>query len=220
MNTDKENNSLRVDQKERGVVAGLQLKNAIGGAMDLSKGKDGKVAGCLNGMSNSLHTARNSSKIFDGVCKGINILSDWINPILILASMVRVYKSDDKKSAALREAGAMGAMLGAETVYKKAFGLGGEKAMYNNYKTTRNAAKWARTFCETNKYLSKLPTNQLTGLIKAVGFIITSCSAFALGGMAGQAVANRTTAVTYAKEHPSEDNTTEVETTSKKEFIA
>lgn len=212
MNTDKAKNSLRVDQKERGLVAGLQLKNAASGVLEMAQGKTGAVADGLNRVSGTIETARNSSKIFDGVCKGVNILSKLVNPILCVASGVRVYKSDDKKSALIKETGAMGAMFGAEWAYKQLFGLGGASAHYQNFKPIKAVVDAGKKFCASNKLLGKLPQGRLGSLVKAIGFIIASCGAFELGSRAGKAIADRTTAKTYALNHPPvEDNPLEQE---------
>lgn len=201
MNTEKANNSLRVDQKERGLVAMLQLKNAASDVLDLSKGEKGKLAKGLNGVSEGLHNARESSKVFDSVCKSVNVLSKLVNPILVVASMVRAWKSEDKKSAAIRETGAMTFMLGGEWAFKSLFGLGGKTACYKSIKPINAAVNAVKGVLSTNKFLSKLPSNKVTGLLKAIGFIVTSCGMFELGTRSGQAIADRTTAKTFAKEH-------------------
>lgn len=206
MNTDKAKNSLRVDQKERGLVAGLQLKNAASGVLEIAQGKTGAVADGLNRVSGTIETARNSSKIFNEVCKGVNIVSKLVNPILCVASGVRAYKAEDKKSAAIKEAGAMGAMFGAEWGYKVLFGLGGKTAHYQNFKPIKTVVDTGKKFCASNKLLGKLPQGKLGSLIKALGFIATSCGAFELGSRAGKAIADRTTAKTYALNHPPVEN--------------
>ena len=206
MNTDKANNSLRVDRKERALVAGLQLKNAASDILDLAHNKTGTVAEGLNKVSGSIKTARNSSKIFDGVCKGVNILSKLVNPILCVASGVRIYKAEDKKSASFKEIGAMSAMFGAEWAYKTLFGLGGKTAKYQNIKFLKNIVDSGKKFCASNKLLGKLPQGKLGGLIKALGFIATSCGAFELGSKAGSFVANKT--INKQKKDVSPDVTT------------
>lgn len=221
MNTDKAKNSLRADQKERAVVAGLQLKNAASGILEVAQGKTGKVANGLNRVSGTIETAKNSSKIFNGICKGVNILSKLVNPILCVASGVRIYKSEDKKSSLLKESGAMGAMFGAEWAYKELFGLGGKTAKYQNIKVVKNIVDAGKNFCKNNKLLGKLPQGKLGSLIKALGFIAASCGAFELGSKAGKAIADRTTAKAYAKNHPPvEDPKPTVPTEDKKTFIA
>ena len=70
MNNEKAHDSLRADTKERGLVSILQMKNSASEAMELAHGHNGRVANCLNGMSESIKDARETSKIFNGVCKG------------------------------------------------------------------------------------------------------------------------------------------------------
>lgn len=222
MNTDKANNSLRVDQRERAVVAGLQFKNAASGVLEFAHGKTGTVADGLNKFSGSIKSARSTSKIFDGICKGVNVLAKMVNPILCIASGVRIYKSEDKKSTFLKEAGAMSAMFGAEWAYKQLFGLGGATAKYQNIKIAKTVVDAGKKFCANNKLLGKLPQGKLGTLIKALGFIVASCGAFELGSRAGKAVADRTTAVTYAKNHPPEEKSAieERKSIEPKTFIA
>ena len=220
MNTDKAKNSLRVDQKERAVVAGLQLKNAASGVLEFAHGRTGTVADGLNKVSGTIKTARSSSKIFDGVCKGVNVLSKMVNPILCVASFVRAYNSDDKPSAFIKEAGAMSAMFGAEWAYKELFGLGGKTAKYQNFKPLKTVIDAGKKFCASNKIISKLPQGKLGTLVKAVGFIIASCGAFEIGSKVGKAVADRTTAKTYAKNHPPVEEHPKVPTSEQKVFVA
>jgi hypothetical protein len=222
MNGEKANNALRSDTKERGLVSLLQLKNSASGAMDLAKGKTGSVANCLNSMSNSIHSARETSKIFDGVCKSVNVVSDLVNPLLVVASGVRVYNSEDKKSALLKETGAMTGMFAGEWAYKTLFGLGGKEATYQNYKWLNKAGKSIENLFATNKYLSKLPAGKIGGVVKALGFIATSCGAFALGSKIGDSIAQKTTAKAYAAKHP-EKHALSKEVTNKnatKEFVS
>ena len=228
MNTDKANNSLRADQKERALVAGLQVKNAASDVLELAHGKTGAVADGLNKVSGTIETARNSSKIFDGVCKSVNILSKLVNPILCVASAVRAYKAEDKKSASIKELGAMSFMFAAEGAYKKLFGLGGNVAHYQNCKILNKIVTAGKNFCKSNKYLGKLPQGKLGGLVKALGFIVTSCGAFELGSRTGKFIADNTTAKAYAKTHPKPEpqaplekmNDKENEPKPTKEFVA
>lgn len=202
MNKNKAENKTRFDRRERGLVAGLQLKNAASDVLDMSHGKSGGVMDALNDVSKGIKTARNSSKVFDVVCKGVNFMSKLVNPILVVASGVRAWHADDKKSAAIKEGLSMAGMFAAEGAYKRFFGLGGHAAGYKNYKWATDAAKGFKNFMAKNKYLSKLPAGRTAAMLVGLGFIITSCSAFAIGGSAGKAIADRTTAKQFAKKHP------------------
>ena len=207
LNTEKANNSLRADNAERGVVAALQIKNAASDILDLAHNKTGTVADGLNKVSGGIKTARNSSKAFDFVCKGVNFFSKLINPILCVASAVRAWSAKDKKSAAIKELGAMGTMFAVEYGYKKLFGLAGKTATYQNNKMLNQIVTSGKKFCQNNKFLGKLPQGKLGALIKGLGFIIASCSAFEIGGRVGSFVAKNTTAKEYAKDHPEPEET-------------
>ena len=143
-----------------------------------------------------------------------------VNPILCVASAVRAYKADDKKSAAIKEFGAMSFMLGFEWCYKYLFGLGGKTAHYQNFKPLKFIIDAGKKFCASNKLLGKLPQGRLGSLIKALGFIAVSCGAFELGSRGGKAIADRTTAKTYAKNHPPVEEQKPTIPTEQKTFIA
>lgn len=201
MNTEKANNTIRVDRKERGLVACLQVKNAASDILDLSRTSSGAISEGLTGISNGIHTARSTSKVFDTVCKSVNFISKLVNPILVVASIHRAWKAEDKKSAFLKEFGAMSFMLGGEYIYKSLFGLGGKVATYKNHKALAVAINGAKQFVKSNRFLKNLPMGKVGGLVKALGFIATSCGMFELGSRLGQTIANKTTAKTYAKKH-------------------
>lgn len=201
MNSKKARNTNRSDRIERGAVATLQMKNAACDVLDMSHGKESGVMGKINGVSTGIHSARNGSKIFDTICKGVNFVSKLVNPILVLAAAHRAYKAEDKKSSAIKEGGAILSMFGAEYAYKYFFGLAKHTPKYNNYRMTKMASDGLKTFVSANKYLSKLPSAGVLGLIKSVGFIATSCTAFYLGGKIGKHIADNTTAKEYARKH-------------------
>lgn len=219
MNNEKAHDSLRADTKERGLVSILQMKNSASEAMELAHGHNGRVANCLNGMSNSIKEARATSRVFDGVCKGVNVVSDWVNPILIVASGARVYNADDKQSALLKEAGAMSCMFAAENFTKKMLGLNkGSTAQYKNYKFLSDIADGVKKFCENTKYLKNIPSSRIGGVLKGLAFIVASCTGFEVGSRIGSAIADKTTAKTYAEKHALAKNPTEEDST--KEFVS
>ena len=190
MNYDKAHNIARTDCAERGAVSVIQLSNSARGVLHAAEGKSGVAANCLNGVADTIKEARATSKIFDGVCKGANILGELVNPILCLASVARIMHSDDKKSTAVKEAGAMGLMFTGEGIFKRLFGLGGHKASYSEHKLTNSAVNKTKKVLTTNKWLSKIPLGKWGTLLKAVGFVTVSCSCFALGSKLGDTSAN------------------------------
>ena len=219
MNCDKAYDCTRSDNTERGMVSALQMKNSASSAMEAAHNSTGTTAQFLNSVSDTIKTERAASKTFDYVCKGVNALSEWVNPILVGASLARVYYSDDKQSASIEEAGAMTGMFTAEGAAKRLLGLNkGAEATYNEYKMLKTAAGSIKDFCASNKYLSKLPPGKVGGVIKGLSFIAASCTGFSLGGKIGKTVADNTTAKTYAEKHaleitPENENST-------KEFVS
>ena len=219
MNCEKANDITRTDTRERGLVSALQLKNSAGEALELAQGSSGKTAKVLNSASDTIKSIRNSSKVFDYACKGVNVLSEYINPLLVVASGVRVYNSDDKKSALIKETGAMSCMFAAEGAAKKLFGLNkGAEATYKKYKVLKNAAEGIKNFCSSNKILSKVPSGKIGGIIKGIAFIAASCTGFSIGGYVGEKIADKTTAKTYAEKHALETETAGKDST--KEFVS
>ncbi len=219
MNNEKAHDSLRADTKERGLVSILQMKNSASEAMELAHGHNGRVANCLNGMSESIKDARETSKIFNGVCKGVNVVSDWVNPILVVASGVRVYNADDKQSALLKEAGAMSCMFAAEGFTKKMLGLNkGTTAQYKNYKFMNDIAEGVKKFCANTKYLKNISSNRIGGVLKGLAFIVASCGGFEIGSRIGKAIADETTAKSYAEKHALAKQPTDKDAT--KEFVS
>lgn len=186
MNFDKAHNIARTDCAERGVVSIIQLGNSAKGAIGAMAKKSDALATCVGEMSDVIKGARETSKVFDGVCKGAGILSKAVNPLLCVASGVRVYKSKDKKRTAVKEAGAMSLMFAGEGVWKRLFGLGGHTASYTNYKWVNSAVNGIKKFLTTNKFLSKIPLGKWGVLLKALGFVAVSCTCFALGSKLGE----------------------------------
>lgn len=191
MNYDKAHNLARTDCAERGAVSIIQLGNSAKGVMNAAAGKSGAAADCINGVAETIKEARETSKVFDGVCKGANILSKMVNPILCLASVARVAHSEDKKKTGVKELGAMGLMFTGEGIWKRLFGLGGFTAKYSKYKWVNSAVNGVKKFLTTNKWLSKIPLGKWGTLLKALGFVAVSCSCFALGSKLGEVTADK-----------------------------
>ncbi len=201
-NNEKGHNASRSDRTERAAVSNLQTFSAASETVDLAKGT--KVGANL---ADTLKSTKTTSKLFKYVSKAANLASDLVNPLLIVASGARVYSADDKKSSAIQEGSAMGAMFLAEGQVKKLLGLKkGSVPTYTNSKVLTNIAEGIKKFCTNNKVLSKLPTNKITGVIKAISFVAASCTAFAVGGDIGKYVADNTTARSYQKEQLAKAN--------------
>ena len=189
MNLDKANTVTRTDRGVRGAVSAIQFGNSAKGALAVAAEKSETVAKCVDDVADIINGARSTSKVFDGVCKGANILSKMVNPLLCVASGVRVYKSEDKKSAAVKEGCAMGLMFTGEGIWKRLFGLGGHEASYKKYKPVNKAVTAGKKFVTSNKILNKIPAGRWGTLVKALGFVAVSCSCFSIGSKLGESTA-------------------------------
>ena len=192
-NGEKGNNYTRADRLERKVTSYCQDIAAADEAIKVAK-ETTKGSRYVNALTNTLNSSKSTSKLLEWAGKGANFASKAVNPILCVASGARVLSAKDKKSALLQEAGAMGGMFLFEGIIKKNLGLNGKPAAYVNNKVLSGAAKAIKTFAATNKFLKHIPTNRLTGILKAAIFVIGSCTGFALGGKLGKTVADNTTA--------------------------
>lgn len=193
LNYDKAHNVARTDRLERGIVSGCQGVCATGDAIKLI-GETTKGSQAINLVSQTLNSTKATSKLLDVASVGLNWAGKIVNPILCVAAVSRAAAAEDKKSASIEEFGAMGTMFLVENKIKKSLGLGKEPATYVNNKTLNGLAKWGKGLLTSTKWLNKLPTNKLTGMIKGVIFIAGSCLAFAAGKKAGKFVADNSTA--------------------------
>ena len=87
----------------------------------------------------------------------------------------------------------MGGMFAVEGAIKSNLGLNGKAAQYVNNKFLLNLGTKAKTFLATTKFLNKIPTNRLTGIVKAAIFVIGSCTGFAAGQKLGKLITKNTT---------------------------
>lgn len=192
-NGEKGNNYTRADRLERKVTSYCQDISAADEAIKVAK-ETTKGSKYVDALSRTLNGSKSTSKLLEWAGKGAEYASKAVNPILCVASGARVLSSEDKKSALLREACAMGGMFFVEGIIKKNLGLNGKPAAYVNNKVLSGAAKGIKTFLATNKFLKHIPTNRLTGILKAAIFVVGSCTGFGLGAKLGKTIADNTTA--------------------------
>lgn len=189
MNWEKAHTVTRADKEVRGTVSLIQFGNSARGAVQEAAKHYNTVAHCVDDVAEVINGARSTSKVFDGVCRGAGILSKMVNPLLCVASGVRVLNSEDKKSAAVKEIGAMGLMFTGEGIWKRLFGLGGFNATYKNHKLISSVIDAGKKFFSSNKLLSKIPLGKWGTLIKALGFVAVSCACFDIGSKLGESSA-------------------------------
>lgn len=182
-NNEKANNVARADRMERRITSYCQDIGAADDAIRLV-GQTTKGSRCVDALTNTMKASEPTSKLLEGASFIAKWASKLVNPILCVASVSRALSEEDKKSALIKEAGAMGGMFLFEGVAKAATGIASTNKVYH---TIANGLK-------LTKLMNKLPNNKYTGILKAAIFVGMSCAGFALGGKACKAIADKTTA--------------------------
>ncbi len=160
---------------------------------------DGSDAG-VRAIVGTIQTANAGTSIFAEANKTSNIsrtasnaakyVSKAVNPLLCVASVARVAASDDRPSALIEETAAMGSMFGVEALMKKQFQEG---SLLAECKQVKSAVNKLNNFCANTKYLNKLKGGTIASILKGLGFIIGSISAYSAGHYVGKKIADNTT---------------------------
>ena len=191
-NSEKGNNYTRADRLERKVTSYCQDITTANDALQVVK-ETTRGSKYVDALSKTLNSSKNTSKLLEWTSKGAKLAGDLVNPLLCVAAGARVLNAEDKKSSLIQEGAAMAGMFAVEGFIKSNLGLAGKPAKYVNNKFMLNMAKNTKTFLATTKFLNKIPTNRLTGILKAAIFVIGSCTGFALGQKAGKLITKNTT---------------------------
>lgn len=97
----------------------VQLFNTAG---DLAKMNIGKVSEQASAFMERVDDVGKMAGVSNAATKITSVTSKVVNPLLCVASGVRIFKDEDKDAAIIEEGLAMGAMFGAERVAKMARG--------------------------------------------------------------------------------------------------
>lgn len=96
-------------------VAGAQCVNIFNEVAKYNK----TVAKGTEAASNAFRSLAESSKVADYALKGVNWATKHINPLICVSGVVKVARTkDDKTSAAIEEASALGTMMAGEKCAK------------------------------------------------------------------------------------------------------
>ncbi len=191
-NGEKGNNYTRADRLERKITSYCQDVTTANDTLKVVR-ETTRGSKYVDALSKTLNSSKNTSKLLEWTSKGANLAGKLVNPLLCVAAGARVLNEEDKKSSFIQEGAAMLGMFGIEGVIKSNLGLNGKPAKYVNNRFLRNIANNTKTFLATTKFLNKIPTNRLTGILKAAIFVIGSCTGFALGQKAGKLITKNTT---------------------------
>ncbi len=160
---------------------------------------DGSDAG-VRGVVGAIQTANAGTSIFAEVNKTSRIsqvannaakyVSKSVNPLLCVASVARVAASDDRPSALIEETCAMGGMFGVEALMKNQFKEG---SLLAECRLVKNSVNSLNNFCANTRFLNKFKAGTIGNVLKGLGFIIGSISAYAAGHTIGKSIADNTT---------------------------
>lgn len=153
------------------VLAGAQGNKAITAATKI----DGTIGNVATSVIDKFERVAKNSKLIDYAGKGIKLASDYVNPLICVASGVKVLRSDDKKSTLIVEASALGSMFVVEGMMKKHL----HKLV--EIKGIDKIADRVLKYSEQSKAKGLIP-----GLIKGIAFVVGSCVAYNLGQKGGE----------------------------------
>lgn len=165
-------------------------------AKALGNGSDAAIRGVVG----TIQTGKAGASIFaqvnqyDDIAKAAvntaNYFSKAVNPLLCVASGVRVYKSKDRPSALIEESCAMGGMFACEGLMKKQFQSGSALA---ELKVTKQGIEKFYEFCQKTPLLNKFKAGSVGAVLKGIAFIAGSITSYNLGHSLGETIADNTT---------------------------
>lgn len=149
------------------------------------------VRNASNGVLNGVDDVGKAMGVANAASKVTNFASKAVNPLLCVASGIRVLNDDDQYSALVEETAAMGTMFASEKLYKT---LVANPVTQNDIKTT---TKWAGEIAETLSDFSKNLKGKNKYLGKALciaadlGLVAVSIASFDLGKKVGKKLTGR-----------------------------
>lgn len=162
-----------------GVAVG-QAKNIVSyvKTLDNSIGRGTKAA------VDAFKAAAETNKIFDYAYKAVDIASKSVNPLICISSGIDVLTSDDKESALVTNAAALGSMFAVESLMKKH--LGSALKDISQIKGVNKVTEKVMNFASKHKHGGKLPE-----IVQGVAFVVGSCAAYGCGEKFGSMVAKK-----------------------------
>ena len=175
----------------------------IAAAQTVKGGRAAKaIAIATNGDTEFFHSAADSikklsdkNKFVKGTCKLINFTADNINPIICVASGIKVLGSEDKTDAAAREILALTSMFAAEKAAKKIIGMPVASAnksfecknqgLYKNNLFLKQQSEALKDYCSTKKLFNKVSLKGLPGAMKGLAFVSASILGYKFGTNVG-----------------------------------
>lgn len=176
-NVDKAENQ---DKVGRWAVAVGQAKKVTDyvTTLDNCVGRDSKAA------ADAIKSYAKEEKIFKYAGKAANFASKNINPLICVSSGIDILKADDKETALISNAAALGTMFAVEKQMKKHL----SNIPKTKSETIQNISKNVMKFAEKYKCTKTLPA-----ILHGTAFVVGSCAAYGGGEKFGTLVAGKIT---------------------------
>ncbi len=163
-------------EKPRFVIATGQVGNATKEAMKIDNvfGKTTKTA------VEALEKVSKQEKLLEYAGKGVKFVGEHINPLLCVSAGIKVFNSDDKQSALIKETAAISAMFAGEALMKKHM----DKIV--KIKGIDKIAASVAEFSSKSKARGMIPT-----IIKGAAFVAGSITSYKIGEKIGNFAADK-----------------------------
>lgn len=116
--------------------------------------------------------------------------SNYVNPLLCVASFARVVANEDKPSATIEESCAMSSMFGVEKLMKSQFKPGSVLA---ESRLVKSGAENLGEVMQKIPLLNKCKVGAVGSVLTGLTFIVGSISGYTLGHNIGKEIADNTT---------------------------
>ena len=176
-------------------IAGGQIFKGIESAQQIIAKKapvTGRSSKAIEAIGKNIENATSSSKTLIRFSKIFKTASNFINPMICVASLIKVLGSDDKADAAVREALGLGMMFSCEAGAKALLGMP-KTEIKNGIKTTlpresliknlfnEGQTKAMKDFAASSKFISKISKSPISSTAKGVLFVLASIGGYKLG---------------------------------------
>ena len=175
------------------IAAGQTIKGARA-VKAVSEANNLSACEKIQKLEKGLENLEESSKIFKGIGTVTRFVADNINPIICVASGVKVLSSEDKGEALVTEGLALAGMFKAESLAKQFMGMPiikkgtdgvrrtiPREALYHNNPFIEKQVNVLKDYCATKKLFNSISLKALPGVLKGTLFVLASIGGYKLG---------------------------------------
>lgn len=177
------------------IIAGGQTLKGIRAARDLSLTSSTSAAESIKEISNTAKNISNTSRFAKCVGTVFDFVSRNVNPLICVASLIKVLGSDDKADTAVRETCGLGMMFACEGVAKSFIGMPyyvkdeitgksrqvPREGLYKRSPYLEKQVKAFEDYCATKKLFKKISLKSAPGAIKGTLFVLASIFGYKFG---------------------------------------